>query len=898
MPQLQPNNSDVAMDVLIHISQQLSNSTTPAFVPTASQVSPNTAVVNTLFFLSLTLVLIDAFLAMLVKGWLQGFDRGWRNHTVAHRRATEREQRLRELERWGLDEIVALLPILTQGSLMMFSIGLIMLLFPLHPPSAILCSIAFVFVVVFYGVTLYVPIFNKYAPFSSPVSRLLARGLTTLPTWYPRPDDPGAGASTTESLPSINGVAKPMASHKRVVPRSYSEIDPQAHVHVLERLVSTTAQTVENIPVFLGLLDQPVKDPTLQPSNMRKWRELLHITFGLLGDKLVFPVSTAWTLARTMTICFNRENVDWNMGLRLQRNLGSWEIDNQRPRMPLNALFSSYFRSWLDDSYQHDLWRTIAFLEPSDAADAELFWMVNTFHRATQRELQVHNYLPFLVAVLTYVSSTEQSRRSEVPLTAAVIYAMHTIRSVPDQGGITSIEGVRILPGTVSTPEFVSNTFFAVAGVDALDLWSEVCIQFVKDLLQWNMESSLNGDFQLSLIAALYIDSTKQAHARPIFADLLQYTRVTHIQLQNTDAYDHGKLAGYWYMALSQKSLDRGRGPIVSLYDVIEHAITEYSTLQLPGLRILEMAVGRVHKTTPRSLDWLQRVPSGLMVIAPDKQYSHPLVDVDHWVLLHLDTLLAPERYLFPEEARELEWSDTPAKVHIATVRLTFYDSLENAEHDRPSQRTPDPDLLRVFLRSKDIGVCTQAFKWCIELAPISQSGLPGDGDSIVFIPETMGPEWVEHFVHVLCNVGGEDGVRSWLFLKSHLVPKWTILPTSWCRDFASAFLFSIIHPLDGNELPAYQVIDESIRLIATDERQEYLIFLATMLELIKSGLSWDSVMSLENWLARLPEILENHNAHTQLEHILATRRQQLTEETLGLFRELPWADKWVDDRQ
>src|SRR5258706_3327201 len=73
IPQLQANSTDVTMDVLIHISQQLSNSTTPAFEPTAFQVSSNASAVNMLFFLSLSLVLFDAFLAMLVKGWLQEF---------------------------------------------------------------------------------------------------------------------------------------------------------------------------------------------------------------------------------------------------------------------------------------------------------------------------------------------------------------------------------------------------------------------------------------------------------------------------------------------------------------------------------------------------------------------------------------------------------------------------------------------------------------------------------------------------------------------------------------------------------------------------------------------------------------------------------------------------------
>ena len=154
------------MDVLIHISQQLSNSTTPAFEPTAFQVPSNAAAVNMLFFLSLALVLIDAFLAMLVKGWLQEFDRGWRKYTVAHLRAQERERRLQELERWKLHELVALLPILIQGSLLLFCIGLLVLIFPLHLPSAILCSLLFVAVVGFYGFTTYVSIVNDYAPFS------------------------------------------------------------------------------------------------------------------------------------------------------------------------------------------------------------------------------------------------------------------------------------------------------------------------------------------------------------------------------------------------------------------------------------------------------------------------------------------------------------------------------------------------------------------------------------------------------------------------------------------------------------------------------------------------------------------------------------------------------------
>jgi len=321
IPQLQPNSTDIAMDVLIHISQQLSNSTTPAFEPTAFQVSPNAAAVNMLFFLSLALVLIDAFLAMLVKGWLREFDRGWRKYTVAHLRAQERERRLQELERWKLDELVGLLPILIQGSLFLFCIGLLVLIFPFHLPSAILCSLMFLSVVGFYVFTTYVSIVNDYAPFSSPVSRLLAHGLAMLQTpriasaisFRNRPplpsQDQQADADTpdegTQPTPSKNRLANLTQPHNPdAVPRSRSG-DPQTHVHVLERLVTAIEEAVENIPIFLELLDQPVKDLTLRPRTMEKWNELLHITFRLLGNQSSFSVSAAWTLARTMMICYN-----------------------------------------------------------------------------------------------------------------------------------------------------------------------------------------------------------------------------------------------------------------------------------------------------------------------------------------------------------------------------------------------------------------------------------------------------------------------------------------------------------------------------------------------------------------------------------------------------------------
>ena len=875
------------MDVLIHISQQLSNSTTPAFESAAFQVSSNAAAVNMLFFLSLALVLIDAFLAMLVKGWLQEFDRGWRKNTVAHLRAQEREQRLQELERWKLPELVALLPILIQGSLFLFCIGLLVLIFPLHLPSAILCSLFFVFVVGFYGLTTYVSIANNYAPFSSPVSRLLARGLAMLQILHlpitqiaqriapaisfhnhPQGDHADADASneTTQPPPSNKGASPPVLAQphnpngvtkSNMVPRSRPGIDPHTHVHVLERLVTTIAEAVENIPIFLELLDQPVKDPTLRPLNVEKWKELLHITFRLLGDQLTFSVSVAWTLARTTMICCDHKTADEQLSLILQHQLGSTETDNQRPRMPLRVLFSTYLRSRLGYSPWSNLGRTIAFLEPSDAADAELLWMVNTSHqiidfnhnysppRQRSRKIRLGIYFGFFTAVLTYISSTEQSRRSKAPLTVAVIRAVHAIRSAFDQGGINSITGLYTLPGTVSPSEPVTMTFCRVDDIGALDLWGEECIQIVKDLLQWDNPSFLLNDFRLSLIAALYIESTKQAHTRSAFADLLKHTSITNVRFEFSDAYDHGKLATYLYMAVTRKPFEGGHDPVAALYHVIGNTVTKDSTLQLPGLHILEIAVKHVQKITPSSSDWLIKLSYGLKIIVPSHTIRPLLVEADYWALLHLETLLTPKQYLLPEEVGQLEWSDIPEKVHIAKARLDLYDSLADAGNEAGQGPSSDPGLLRVFLWSKDHGVCTRAFKWCLDLVPISQPGTPGDPNSTsMFIPETMGYEWVEHFIHVLCKSGKR--APSWRFLVSHLVPKWTMLPSSWRHDFASALLFSIVQPLDAHGLPSYQVLAKDLKYMPSDAQEAFLPFLATLLNLAKSSLTWSSLTLLE----------------------------------------------------
>jgi len=171
--QLQPNSTDISKDILLHISLQLSNSSFPPYVEPQFIVPPKVAAVNTLLFASLALVLIDAYLAMLMKSWIRDFDQSWRTLNDPKERAGTREMWMQGLERWKLGWVVAFLPLLIQASLVLFGAALLILLFNLHYPTAYTTLVIFTAGVCFYFCTSIVSALDKNTPFTSPLSRAL-----------------------------------------------------------------------------------------------------------------------------------------------------------------------------------------------------------------------------------------------------------------------------------------------------------------------------------------------------------------------------------------------------------------------------------------------------------------------------------------------------------------------------------------------------------------------------------------------------------------------------------------------------------------------------------------------------------------------------------------------------
>jgi len=490
---------------------------------------------------------------------------------------------------------------------------------------------------------------------------------------------------------------------------------------------------------------------------------------------------------------------------------------------------------------------------------------------------------------------------------------MHIIKSAVDKGAISSIPGQHLPPGTVLTTSGAMSTTFSQIGV--LDLWSDHCVELASALLQphtpWPGDDDDDDDiwqFQLPLIAALYIDSTRQAgRASNAFVKLLKLPNITGITMTTwayPDVYDRMKLAGYWYMALFQEPLyhpNTQNSPFQNIGHVIMQTIEHCSEITLSVLSLLDHSVKHLRATASSLINleirasWPHNKSLVLVCTLPTGPISHSADEhwrkmFNPWVLFHLESLFPQSSILAPMEVEQLKWTDTPEQVHIAKARLALYDSFEGEDRKETKQLRVDPQVLKMFLWSKDYVVCTGALKWCLNLVPMSQAD-----DAGMFIPETVGYQWIEHLIQVLCRSSGYERLAAWRFLAEHLVPKWIMLPPSWRSCFASAFLFSTVKLPCMPELHVYQhfagTLEEPLQL------DPFFSFLLAVVEHTKAGVTWGQLTSIEHWLALLLALrIRNQDQNAPLEHILAARKQDIVEETMKSFGELPMADSGVDE--
>ena len=175
LSRLEPDPLDTIQDVLIYQTQMMRNSSLGPYVPADFSPPEYIVVVNALFYASLGVMLLAAFIAMLIKSWVREFDRGLQAITIPEQRAKTREFRYLGMEHWKLQEMVAILPMLIQISLLLFAIGLMLFLFYISRPSFGVTTAIFGIGVIYYAITTTISVFVASSPFHSPLSRRFGR---------------------------------------------------------------------------------------------------------------------------------------------------------------------------------------------------------------------------------------------------------------------------------------------------------------------------------------------------------------------------------------------------------------------------------------------------------------------------------------------------------------------------------------------------------------------------------------------------------------------------------------------------------------------------------------------------------------------------------------------------
>ena len=165
---------DIIQDVLIYQTQMMRNSNLGPYLAPDFSPPEHIVIVNGLFYASLGVMLLAAFVAMLIKSWVREFDRGLRAISHPEERAKTREFRYLGMERWKLPEMVGVLPLLIQISLLLFFIGLVMFLFHVSTPSFGVTIAIFGIGIFYYATTTSISVFVTSSPFHSPLSRTLA----------------------------------------------------------------------------------------------------------------------------------------------------------------------------------------------------------------------------------------------------------------------------------------------------------------------------------------------------------------------------------------------------------------------------------------------------------------------------------------------------------------------------------------------------------------------------------------------------------------------------------------------------------------------------------------------------------------------------------------------------
>ena len=262
---LEQDPVDIIQDVLIYQTQMMRNSSLgPYVLPDFTPPEP-IVIVNALFYTSLGVMLLAAFVAMLIKSWVREFDRGLRAMSLPEQRAKTREFRYLGTERWKLPEMVAVLPLLIQISLLLFAIGLILFFSHISKPSFGVTTAIFGVGTLYYSVTTTISVFVTSSPFHSPLSRTLAMVYRHAHAHF----CPGISLFLSGSMDARPSTA--LGRLRRGTQIFLQKSRPYLEKHFVEPLAATTMDEVQHSTAASALKRIHENSPDSQHSEALQW---------------------------------------------------------------------------------------------------------------------------------------------------------------------------------------------------------------------------------------------------------------------------------------------------------------------------------------------------------------------------------------------------------------------------------------------------------------------------------------------------------------------------------------------------------------------------------------------------------------------------------------------------
>jgi hypothetical protein len=702
--------------------------------------------VNALFFASLAVVLVAAFLCMLFKGWIRELDRKLRRIPDLRKRAVIKELREQGMLRWRLPELITILPSLILLSLLLFFTGLTLYLFYIHKLPAFLSITIFGIGLLVYMLSIFISAMDEFSPFRSAYSRALGRLYRRLYSRFAN----SLASHSTMALPQMAGEKIrewvitftqehiPLSEEAILEPSSSSsdEIMSRTSVAILNKLFSSIPEwdaSTYSKSVSMGILSQ------LDDLNIRSpgiWPFLRHY------DTSNLSVKEAQCLA--YSICMqdhNIYNVKWKAVV---------EVLDQASDPWFRLVSSLLWVRCIDvvvlwcriPTREVDILHAISHTEhlTTDKWCFALSSITALFPRGMINPQQIRAFTRILARLLQ--KRVYYIDRSMVEGNGAIDFWLYTMTSILDKELPTA--QIRV---TSSLERFLHARDLETYGTGMTRDPS-----YIRRLLQLsrghNLDPSLmRGCLVSILFTLLRLNPSNQQEIRLVN----QYLEIIEEEMDFTawsfSIADFFTNQRSWPYGTSYVVLSLLRGRYIDLAD---NYISDYGR---PIMHEYDFKLSAANtQPTTSILEVMNYVVTISSIIEIELQNA--------WLSLYANNRTRSPHY----SAIPTAWS--PDCASIASNRLSLYDS---------GIVSPEIDLVNFFLACSSASIACRALRWYLRLKDSTTT-------------HRNSQEFISFPVIFCRGLSADESCESWLLLVDVLIPSWEIMPLESRAHFVEIF--------------------------------------------------------------------------------------------------------------